>query len=475
MSLRFQLGLVVLPALLSCSAAAQGLAGRIAGLRDGSATLTYAARPDVCGDGHSIILRRLDPSGDVVYFSDNGNVFTGTWTGHQPVCMTGPVRLRFSVQDHHVGSLWPSVGGRDVPRADVDLGVVSTAEVTDWLLRVARTAPEEAASRALLSAALADSVRISTRILTIARDRSLAAPNREQALKWATRVAPREAASDTVDQVVRAIAADDGDVPDLRERAIRVTLHPEDDAFLRQLYGRLTQTQLKERIIRELGDSPSDANAEWIVGVARNERETVELRDRAIRVIGEDMHDIDRLRAIYPTLSDPDLKDRVVRTAGDDGSTASIQWIESIAENSREPVDVRDRAIRMLGEQGQNGYLRRAYAHLDHSDLKDRVLRALGEAGGADNLGFLRQVAFDPQENGDLRDRAVRALDESGVRTDELVRLYDSIADHELRDRLIRLMAERGDAVARDKLEKIATGDPDSDLRERARRKLAER
>jgi len=475
MSLRLQLGLVVIPALLSCSAAAQGLASRIAGLRDGTATLTYTVRPDVCGDGHSIILRRLDPSGDVVYFSDNGNVFTGTWTGHQPVCITGPVRLRFSMQDHRVGSLWPSVGGRDVPRADVDLGVVSTAEVTDWLLRVARTAPEEAASRALLSAALADSVRISTRILAMARDRSLAAPNREQALKWATRVAPREAASDTVDQVVRAIAADDGDVPDVRERAIRVTLHPEDDAFLRQLYGRLTQTPLKERIIRELGDSPSDANAEWIVGVARNERETVELRDRAIRVIGEDLHDIDRLRAIYPTLSDPDLKDRVVRTAGEGGSSASIQWIESIAENSREPVDVRDRAIRMLGEQGQSGYLRRAYAHLDHGDLKDRVLRSLGEAGGTDNLQFLRQGAPHPKDQSDLRDRALRALDESGIRSDELVRLYDSIGDRDLRDRLIRLMAERGDAVSLDKLRKIVANDPDSDLREWARRKLAER
>jgi hypothetical protein len=474
MCARFILGLIVLPALLSRSAPAQGLAGRIAGLRDGSTTLTYAARPDVCGDSHSIILRRLDPSGDVVYFSDNGNMFTGTWTGHQPVCMTGPVRLRFSVQDHRVGSLWPSVGGRDVPRADVDLGVVSTAEVTDWLLRVARTAPEEAASRALLSAALADSVRISTRILTIARDRSLAAPNREQALKWATRVAPREAASDTVDQVVRAIAADDGDVPDVRERAIRVTLHPEDDAFLRQLYGRLTQTQMKERIIRELGDSPSDANADWIVGVARNEREAVELRDRAIRVIGEDLHDIDRLRAIYPALSDPDLKDRAVRTAGEEGSSASIQWIESIAENTREPSDVRDRAIRGLGEEGHTAYLRSIYPRLDLTDLRDRVLRALGEAGGADNLQFLRQVALDSQEHSDLRDRALRALEESGIRSEELARLYDTIGDHELRDRLIRLMAERGDTVSRDKLSRIAASDPDSDLRERARRKLAE-
>jgi hypothetical protein len=474
MSRRFQLGLVVLPALLSCSAAAQGLAGRIAGLGDGSATLTYAARPDVCGDGHSIILRRLDPSGDVIYFSDGGNTVTGTWTGNQPVCMTGPVRLRITVRDHRVGSLWPSVGGTSAPRADVDLGVVSAAAAADWLLGVARVSSEETAGRALLAAALADSVRISTRILTIARDRSLRASNREQALKWATRVAPREA-NDTIDQGVRAIAADESDVPDVRERAIRVTIHPGDDAFLRQLYGRTTLTQLQERIIRELGESPSNANAEWIMGVARNEREALSLRDRAIRIIGEDMHDVDRLRALYPTLSNPDLKDRVVRTAADEGSPASMQWLESVAENASEPVDVRDRAIRGLGEEGQTAYLRRVYARLDVTDLKERVLRSLGEAGGADNLGFLRQVALDPKDQPDLRDRALRALDESGVRSEELVRLYDSIGDRGLRDRLIRLMAERGDSVSRDKLGKIATGDPDADLRERARRKLAER
>lgn len=473
MSLRYPLGLVVLPVLLSRSIAAQGLAGRIAGLGDGSAMLTYASRPDVCGDGHSLILRRLEPQGDVVYFTDDGNVISGTWTGHMPVCETGPVRLRFVIQDHRVGLMWPSVGGKG-PRADVDLGVVSTAEAAAWLLSVARSASEETASRALLAAALADSVRISTRIMTIARDRALVPANREQALKWATRLAPRES-NDTVAQGVRAIAADDGDVPDVRERAIRVTIHPTDDVFLRQLYARLTLTQLKERIIRELGDSPSTADADWIMGVARNEREPVDLRDRAIRVIGEDMHDVDRLRALYPSLSNPDLKDRVVRTAAEEGSPASLQWVEAVAENANEPTAVRDRAIRGLGEQGQMAYLRRMYARLTVTDLKDRVLRALGEAGGTDNLGFVRQAALDPNEHPELRDRALRVLDESGIRTAELARLYDSIGDRELRDRLIRLIAERDDSVSRDKLEKIATSDPDADLRERARRKLAER
>lgn len=474
MSARFLQGLLAIPGILACSAAAQSLPGRIAALHDGTASFSYASRPDVCGDGHSIILRRLDPSGDIIYFTDNGNTITGTWTGHLPVCQTGPVWLRITMLDHRVSLMWPTVGGTGAPHANVNLGVVSPTEAASWLLSVARSSSEETASRALLSAALADSVRISTRILALARDRSLNLANREQALKWATRIAPREA-NDTIDEGVRLIAADEGDVPDVRERAIRVLVHPGGDAFLRQLYGRLTLTPLKERIIRELGDSPSNTNEEWIAGVARDERADVTLRDRAIRVLGEDMHDIDRLRALYPSLADPELKDRVVRTAADEGSQESLQWIQAIAENPREPVEARDRALRGLGDQGQVGYLRRVYARLDVSDLKDRVLRALGDAGGADNLEFLKQVARDPREQSDLRDRALRALEDAGIRSEELVQLYDGIGDRDLKDRLIRLMADRDDTVSRDKLARIAANDPDADLRERARRKLAER
>ena len=474
MMLRTVLNLALLT-LLSGSAVAQGLAARIASLHDGSATLTYAARPDVCGDGHNIILRSLDQRGEIIIFTDDGDMITSIGTARLPVCETGPVRLRIVVQDHRIGSIWPSVG-RAAPRADVDLGVVSTAEAATWLLGVARSASEQTASHALLAAAIADSVRISTRIFAIARDRSLAPANREQALKWAARIAPRES-NDTIDQGVRVIAADESDVPDVRERAIRVVVHPDGDAFLRQLYGRLTLSRLKERIIRELGEEEtrSGANAEWILGVARNERENVELRDRAIRVLGEDMNDVDWLRALYPSLSSSDLKDRVVRTAAEEGSQESLRWIEAIAENASEPADVRDRALRGLGEQGQSAYLREVYARLDVTDLRERVLRSLGEAGGAENVAFLRQVALDPNAHSDLRDRALRELDESGLRSEELVRMYDSLTDRDLRDRLIRLMAERGDGASLDKLRKIVASDPDADLRERARRKLAQR
>jgi hypothetical protein len=385
------------------------------------------------------------------------------------------VRVRVTVRDHHIVTLWPSVGGTDAAsRADVSLGTASTGEAVAWLIDLARSASPETASRALLSAALADSVRISSRIFAIARDRSLPPVNREQGLKWATRVAAREG-NDTIDAGVRIMAADEREDQDVRERAIRVLFHPKDDAFLRNLYGQVKASALKERIIRELAESDVPENVTWVEHVALDEHEQLGLRDRAVRELGEELHQVDRVRALYPRLSQPELKDRAVRVVGEEGGLSAIPWLETVAENSAEAIDVRDRAIRVLGEQGEMAYLRRIYPHLDITDLKDRVLRSIGEVGGAENLQFLRRVALDQHENGDLRDRALRAVAEAGERSEDLIALYDTIDDQSLRYRLINLMAERGDVTSRDKLARIAQSDPDPDLRERARKRLAQR
>jgi hypothetical protein len=56
------------------------------------------------------------------------------------------------------------------------------------------------------------------------------------------------------------------------------------------------------------------------------------------------------------------------------------------------------------------------------------------------------------------------------VPTADLVALYDAIRDADLRLRVIKLLAERGDRDARTKLADIAANDPDPDLRKRARR-----
>jgi hypothetical protein len=289
---------------------------------------------------------------------------------------------------------------------------------------------------------LADSVAISPRLVAMAEDRGLPAGNREEALKWIGWTARREG-NTGADAHVRAIAADETDDPDVRERAIRVVELPAGEAFLKDLYRRLTRLELKERVIRVLGESPGAATGEWIERLARNSGEPLELRDRAIRVLGEDLHETRRLRSLYPDLSHVELKERVIRVVGEAGDAEAIAWLKAIALDPTEPLDARERA-----------------------------LRALAEAGGAEDVRFLRRVALDAGAASDLRDRAVRLLSEVGVPTAELVQLYDSIPDADVRDRLIRLLAERGDRAARGKLEAIAAGDPNPDLRQRAQREL---
>ena len=114
------------------------------------------------------------------------------------------------------------------------------------------------------------------------------------------------------------------------------------------------------------------------------------------------------------------------------------------------------------------------YPKLKEAVLKERVLRVAAEAGGKDNLAFLHEVALRESEQSELRDRAIRSLSESGVSTAELAKLYDGIGESTLRDRLIRLFAERGDKAGIDKLIEIAKNDSNSDLRRRAIRKLGE-
>jgi HEAT repeat protein len=83
-------------------------------------------------------------------------------------------------------------------------------------------------------------------------------------------------------------------------------------------------------------------------------------------------------------------------------------------------------------------------------------------------------VALKESEQRELRDRAIRSLSEAGVSTAELAKLYDGMDESTLRDRLIRLFAERGDKAGVEKLIDIAKNDSNTELRRRAIRKLGE-
>jgi hypothetical protein len=466
--------LAVLPlSWLTWSAAVAQLPDRIGAAGNGVVVITYATRPSVCGDGYTIIVDDVESSSGSLVFSLEG-ISTGAWRGGGS-CESGPARVYLTLRDHRVVAVRPTVGGGAGPAAARDLGTVAAADAAAFLLGVAGRGDEAIGRHAMLAAAIADSVRVAPRLAAMARDRELRPATREGALRWLARTAERDAYGAEAERVVRAIALDSTDVVSVRDRAIRATRRePAGESFLRELYGRVTESTLRDRIIRVLGESPTAATVAWLEALILNDNETVAARDRALRVLGDELSEPERVRMLYPRLRHDALKERAVRLVGAAGDAASERWLRALVEDAAEPVTARNRAIRVLAELGDYAHLRAAFARISESLLRERIITTVAEAGGAENTQFLRRVVATALEPVHLRERALRALAHSGLAATELIALYDSLPDRTLRARTINLLAERGGEAAFEKLGRIARDDPNPDLRRQAARRLAQ-
>ena len=451
------------------------LARRISAAPDGIVKMTYASREGVCGDGRTFIADGTNAArGFDVWFMD-GVSFSGTTTDIGARCVRSPVTLLLVVRDHRIVDVQPFVGPSSSAseRSGTDLGRVAVADISRYLLDVATRGPDETARDAILAASIADSVRVAQPLAAMARNKALSSSVRETALKWVGRVATREG-DGTAMRVARTILEDRDDQLDVRERAVRVVGEEADGAaYLRSIYARLQEATLRERAIRVVGENGTRADMDWIRGVALDRTERTSIRERAVRVLAEG-NDARTLRQLYDQLDDPSLRERIVRVMAEIGDNDSKLWLRALVERKTETTAVRERAIRSLAELGDVAYLKSAYRTVDDDGLRERILRSVAESGGAETTKWLRDVVLDSKERSSLRERAVRLLAESGATTPELVSLYDAVTDHVVRDRLVSVLAERGDRAARDKLRAIAESDPDDDLRRRASRKLAE-
>ena len=112
---------------------AQQLADRLAAVRTGEATFSYAARPDVCGVGDVLMLRWLEPGSQAFIFSPEWGMASGSWDQRGRACTHGPVRVRVGLRAGQVTSLQPSVGASGGGRGR-DLGVIATRDAVDFLL-----------------------------------------------------------------------------------------------------------------------------------------------------------------------------------------------------------------------------------------------------------------------------------------------------------------------------------------------------
>lgn len=400
------LSLVIVGALVHFpqAASAQSLADRIGRAPAGRLQFSFAARPGSCGDGRSFIHWSSSTYGSNEYVSFDSN---------REGCAAGPVRVVLDRAGSEVVGLSAFVGPQRVSDGATDLGLVSAREGAGWLMHLAATNEGRAGRDALLPAMIADSVDNSDELLAIAKDATRPRDVRRSAMNWI----PREsedvpAVSGRVIDALMTIARDANEEQPVRQSALRTV-------------SRLPQGAGIPALISAAGD----ANSGWM------------------------------MREAVSTLS----------SSGDPRARA---WLRSAVKRTDLPDEVMANVIRGVGRewatQADMTALRQMYPSLTGEKSREAALSSIAEAGGAETARWFISIAKDENATQSARRRALEYARRAGTSSRDMIALYDDMADATLREALLSIYAQAGDAAAVDKLISIAKTDTNPQQRRRA-------
>ena len=154
-------------------------------------------------------------------------------------------------------------------------------------------------------------------------------------------------------QILRDLAQNDRAAKALREDAIfwlgqrRSTRNAE---FLRSLYNRLTDRDLKEKVIFSLSQQGSEENFRWTLDIAMNEREDTEMRKQALFWAGQNRNfSVADISTLYGRVRDREMKEQVIFVLSQRRESTAVDKLMDIAKNDSDR-ELRSKAIFWLGQ-----------------------------------------------------------------------------------------------------------------------------
>ncbi|MGH7467835.1 MAG: HEAT repeat domain-containing protein [Longimicrobiales bacterium] len=397
---------LVVAALLPQVAHAQSLAARIDGAPAGHVQFSFSARPGVCGNGRTYI--QTAPG------SFNGSFNTSiTETLRVDPCEPGPVRVILDRADREIIAVQTYVGPSSALTSGTDLGRISPQLAADYLLQLAARSEGRVGRDAIFPATLADSAITAGGLVAIARNQALPRETRSSALSYVGRSSERMATvPSNVVETLLSVARDESDNLAVRKQALTVLGRIEHGAG-----------------VPPLVDLARQNNSMWLAREAMT----------------------------------------VLASSGDPRARTFLRSAVQRDDLSEEAQAI---AIRALGQQFSTRQdavlLRSLYPRLNSDRTRDAVLAAVADVGGAENVRWLIDLARSESETSARARRALDHAARAGAPIGELVRLYDTASDYQLKDALVAIYARSGERAATDKLIAIARTETNVNVRRRA-------
>ena len=271
----------------------------------------------------------------------------------------------------------------------------------------------------------------------------------------------------------------DDDDDDIRIAALNAVLQMDADRAVPLLKSVLARRDegsacLRRKAVFLVSQKRSDETSRILLDAVRNDPDK-EVREQAVfwlsQVPGEEtVAALDSI--LQDPKSDPEIQEKAIFALSQHRSPRAAAILCTYSGRRDRPADLREKSIFWLGQRRSpenQQCLRNLYKTLDTDDLKEKVIFSVSQMGGADNYRWLMDIALDSKENIELRKKALFWAGQGhSVDVADLVRLYDSMNDREMREQLIFVYSQRREEAALDKLFQIGKNDPDRELRKKA-------
>ncbi len=124
---------------------------------------------------------------------------------------------------------------------------------------------------------------------------------------------------------------------------------PSTNAYMRELYASLDDDELREQVLFAVSQSDDPANGQWLVDIATDRSQPMELRKNALFWAGQSGVGVEDLLAMWSLDLDHEMKEHLVFVYSQSDEPAALDKLFEIARTETDK-ELRENAIFWLGQ-----------------------------------------------------------------------------------------------------------------------------